>query len=188
MSLRGKFTVVELLLIVLVVAAAFVMVRAFRDARESVDALRDARTRVAAAQVRASEFNLEALEAELERLRSAPSAVTAFPTRAQAERRVGDIGLLVIASDAVVGPLVQGELSTTVSNDEIGIESEEPPPRSYEAIELRLQLDGDAFALVDLIERLARQLPNIVIGDIRMVPQDDELGFRMDVSILLYHA
>ena len=188
MRWRSKLTVVELVLVVAIIAAGFVAARSFKDQRDSSDALREVQTRLAAAEARGTDFDVDALELELERLQSAPPREGEFPPRQQMERRVGDIDLLVTTSAAVLGSLVQGEISTTVSNDEIGIGDGEPPPRSYEAIELRLQLDGDAFVLVDLVEQLARQLPDIVIGDIQMQPLDEGPEFRMDVSILLYYA
>ena len=174
----------------LLVAIAFVALAAAlyvpslgADVRDTLDR---AERQLQVIQDEFAQFDVPAMEAEIERLRSEPPANV--PSRIDAEAALSVVASIVSTAPGItLGPIVQSESVRTVRSLDIGLD-DGPEDRTYESIDLAMVVDGSPTALVDLLTELTASVPLATIQEVLL----DRVGgadiFRLDMIINLFHA
>ncbi|MDA0799029.1 MAG: hypothetical protein O2826_11750 [Chloroflexi bacterium] len=165
------------------VAAAVMAVLQGQEARTTyLDALNAQRD----LEVEAAQYNISGMVSELGRL-SNGDGESAVPLRGAVELKISEIARLITESGMKLGPIVQGELTTTVANEDIGLSADVPEPRSYEGIELALSLDGDVEGLLGLSDRILSNVPEATLADIVISQSTSADDASLALRVLLYH-
>lgn len=194
MIARARANQIEMLLVVLALVLAFLAlngvprtdVSGFLQARSSGQAAQDAESQRVELVNEAGQYDINALLDTRDGL-AAGEAGSALPTRADAEFKISQVAGLISVSGLELGPVFQNELSAVVANEDVGIAGEAPPPRTYPAIELSLQIDGEIGALLDLMAQLLDEVEGATFADM-VVDQDAESGgASLTIRILFFH-
>lgn len=177
---------IDILLIVVagaLVAAAVMAVLQGQEARTAyLDALNEQRD----IEAEAAQYNISGMISELDRL-SNGDGESAVPLRGAVELKISEIARLITESGMKLGPIVQGELTTSVANEDIGLSAEVPEPRTYEGIELALSLDGDVEGLLGLSDRILSNVPEATFSDIVVTQSTASDDASLSLRVLLYH-
>jgi hypothetical protein len=181
-----RHALIEALLVAASVIALVFAVNTFLSARDARDAQDRAESQRAVAAEEAAQYNVTALEAELARIKATP-LTGEVPSRQDAERRIGELALLVSEDPEVaLGPLAQSESSITVANDDIGLDADKPAPRRYDALEVRLRLTGSASALTRFLATVRTNLTDVVVSRVALQRLQDGT-YQMEMATVFYH-
>ena len=182
--LRGRRT--EVLLAIVAVALIVLAGRGFAQERSSRVAAQDAEAQRMELEDEAALYDLDRLIEERDRLARGDGS-SALPSYADAESEISEIAGLIRQSNLDLGPFFRNELSTVVTNDDIGLASEVPAPRTYSAIELTLQLNGDVRGLLDLAELLLTDVSGATFHDLVIEQDPVARTASLSVRVLFFH-
>lgn len=182
--LRGRRT--EVLLAIVAVALIVLAGRGFVQERSSRLTAQDAEAQRIELEDEAALYDLDRLIEERDRLARGDGS-SALPSYADAEFQISEIGRLIRQSNLDLGPFFRNELSTVVTNDDIGLASEVPEPRTYPAIELTLQLNGDVRGLLDLAELLLTDVSGATFHDLVVEQDPVARTASLSVRVLFFH-
>ena len=182
--LRGRRT--EVLLAIVAVALIVLAGRGFAQERSSRVAAQDAEAQRIELEDEAALYDLDRLIEERDRLARGDGS-SALPSYADAESEISEIAGLIRQSNLDLGPFFRNELSTVVTNDDIGLASEVPAPRTYSAIELTLQLNGDVRGLLDLAELLLTDVSGATFHDLVIEQDPVARTASLSVRVLFFH-
>ena len=165
MIARLRENQVEMLLALIALALVVAAVSGFSQAnlsgllqaRSSSQAAEEAEAQRIELVEEAAQYDINALLDVRDGLASGDVS-SVFPTRSDAEFKISQVAGLISVSGLELGPIFQNELSTVVTNDDVDIVGEVPPPRTYPAIELTLEINGDIGGLLDLAEQLLNEV------------------------------
>jgi hypothetical protein len=134
----------------------------------------------------AATYNIGGMLDERDRLASGTDGGV-VPARGEVELKISEIARLISESGLALGLIVQGELTQTVANTNIGLEAELPEPRLYEGIELTLSLDGDVTGLLGVSDRILANVPEATFSDIVITQSTTGIDASLSLRVLLYH-
>ena len=186
MIARLRQNQLETLLAVIAIALVLMAGREFFEARSSSEAAQEAEAQAIELLDEAAQYDINALLDVRDNLATGGSA-SALPTRSDAEFKISQVAGLISVSGLELGPIFQNELSAVVANDDVGIAGEVPPPRTYSAIELTLEINGDVSELLDLADGLLNEIEGATIADLLMEQDAVARMASLAVRILFFH-
>ena len=186
MIARLRQNQVEMLMGAVAAVLVVLAIAGFIQARSSSQAAAEAEAQYTEIADEAAQYDINALLNIRDSLVSGDVS-SVFPTRSDAEFKISQVAGLISVSGLELGPIFQDELSTVVANDDVGITGEAPLPRTYPAIELTLEINGDVSGLLDLADKLLNEVEQATIADLSM-EQDAMAGTAsLGIRILFFH-